>query len=75
MLDASSNDYEENVQQTALLCRLAHSIGVTVEAELGHIFQADIGVDALAMHAGSGLTKEEFQTAIRNGIRIFSLEV
>ena len=111
-------------------------MGVTVEAELGHIFQSDIGVgeageqetldsfesaedvytdpdlakdfvertgvDALAiafgtahgvykikpkldldriklikekidvpfvMHGGSGLTKEEFQTAIRNGIR------
>lgn len=136
MLDVSGEDYEENVAQTALMCRLAHSVGVTVEAELGHIFQSDIGVgegteqetldsfesaedvytdpdlakdfvertgvDALAiafgtahgvyqvkpkldldrismikekidvpfvMHGGSGLTKEEFQTAIRNGIR------
>lgn len=136
MLDVSGEDYEENVVQTALICRLAHSVGVTVEAELGHIFQSDIGVgqaseqetlesfasaedvytdpdlakdfvertgvDALAiafgtahgvyqvkpkldldrikmikektdvplvMHGGSGLTKEEFQTAIRNGIR------
>ncbi len=136
MLDVSGDDYEENVAQTALMCRLAHSVGVTVEAELGHIFQSDIGVgeagdqetldsfesaedvytdpdlakdfvertgvDALAiafgtahgvykikpkldldrikmikekinvpfvMHGGSGLTKEEFQTSIRNGIR------
>lgn len=136
MLDASSADYEENVKQTALICKLAHSVGVTVEAELGHIFSSDIGVggskeqeslsnfnseddvytdpdvakdfvertdvDALAiafgtahgvyqkkpkldldrikrisektsvplvMHGGSGLTKEEFQTAIKNGIR------
>lgn len=136
MLDVSGADYEENVAQTALMCRLAHSVGVTVEAELGHIFQSDIGVgeageqetldsfdsaedvytdpdlakdfvertgvDALAiafgtahgvykikpkldldrikmikekinvpfvMHGGSGLTKEEFQTSIRNGIR------
>lgn len=136
MLDASGDDYEENVAQTALICRLAHSVGVTVEAELGHIFRSDIGVgeageqetldsfagaeevytdpdmardfvertgvDALAiafgtahgvykikpkldldriklikekidvpfvMHGGSGLTKEEFQTAIKNGIR------
>lgn len=136
MLDVSGLDYEENVAQTALMCRLAHSVGVTVEAELGHIFQSDIGVgeageqetlesfasaedvytdpdmakdfvertgvDALAiafgtahgvyqvkpkldldriklikekinvpfvMHGGSGLTKEEFQTSIRNGIR------
>lgn len=136
MLDASSSDYEENVRDTALICRLAHSVGVTVEAELGHIFSSDIGVgesavqetldsyesaedvytdpdtakdfvertgvDALAiafgtahgvyqkkpkldldriklikekidvpfvMHGGSGLSKEEFQTAIKNGVR------
>ncbi len=136
MLDVSGDDYEKNVEQTALICRLAHSVGVTVEAELGHIFQSDIGVgeageqetldsfasaedvytdpdmakdfvertgvDALAiafgtahgvykikpkldldrikmikekidipfvMHGGSGLSKEEFQTAIKNGIR------
>lgn len=136
MFDASGADYEENVRDTALICRLAHSVGVSVEAELGHIFASDIGVgegavqetldsfdsaddvftdpdvakdfvertgvDALAiafgtahgiyqvkpvldldrikrisdktnaplvMHGGSGLTKEEFQTAIHNGVR------
>lgn len=136
MLDASADDYEANVRDTALICKLAHSVGVTVEAELGHIFASNIGmgnpkeqetlesfnsaddvytdpdlakdfvertgVDALAiafgtvhgvyqkkpkldldrikliknkidipfvMHGGSGLSKEEFQTAIRNGIR------
>lgn len=140
MLDASAEDYESNVKNTALVTRLAHSVGVEVEAELGHIFLSEIGlsttvgesldnledytdadaenlytdpdlakdfvertgVDALAiafgtahgvykkkpvldldriklikekvniplvMHGGSGLTKEEFQTAIKNGIR------
>ena len=136
MLDASATDYEENVRDTALICRLAHSVGVTVEAELGHIFASDnglgaikeqetldsyeseeevytdpdlakdfverTGVDVLAiafgtvhgiyqkqpkldldriklikekidipfvMHGGSGLSKEEFQCAIKNGIR------
>lgn len=136
MLDASATDYEENVRDTALICRLAHSVGVSVEAELGHIFASEnglgapkeqeslesfdsaddvytdpdlakdfverTGVDALAiafgtvhgiykkkpkldldrirlikekidvpfvMHGGSGLSKEEYQRAIRNGIR------
>ncbi|MDA3731957.1 class II fructose-bisphosphate aldolase [Niameybacter massiliensis] len=137
MIDASSDDYESNVKATAEVVRLAHSVGVTVEAELGHIFASDIGVgessgkaetaencenledvytnpvlakdfveragvDALAiafgtthgiyttkpvldldritqikeqidipfvMHGGSGLSKEEFQTAIKNGVR------
>ena len=137
MLDASAEDYETNVWETKEIVRLAHSVGVTVEAELGHIFSSDMGlaespkeaetlesfdsaedvytdpatakdfvertgVDVLAiafgtthgiytkkpkldleritkikeaidipfvMHGGSGLSKEEFQTAIRNGIR------
>ena len=134
MIDASALSYEENVKETAMVCRLAHSIGVSVEAELGHVITSDIGmegveaedqseldldsiytdpdmakdfvektgVDALAiafgtahgiytvkpqldldrinkirekidipfvMHGGSGLSKEEFQSAIRNGIR------
>ncbi|WP_346662500.1 class II fructose-bisphosphate aldolase [uncultured Merdimonas sp.] len=137
MLDASAEDYETNVRATAQIVRLAHSVGVTVEAELGHIFSSNMGlaespaeaetldsyesaddvytdpatakdfverteVDVLAiafgtthgiytkkpvldleriarirqaidipfvMHGGSGLSKEEFQTAIRNGIR------
>ena len=137
MLDASAEDYETNVRETKEIVRLAHSVGVTVEAELGHIFSSDMGlaespkeaetlesfdsaedvytdpatakdfvertgVDVLAiafgtthgiytkkpkldleritkikeaidipfvMHGGSGLSKEEFKTAIRNGIR------
>lgn len=140
MIDASSEDYETNVKNTALVTKLAHSVGVSVEAELGHVFLSEIGlsttvgesldnmedytsanaensytdpclakdfvertgVDALAiafgtahgvykkkpvldldriklikekinvplvMHGGSGLTKEEFHTAIKNGIR------
>ena len=137
MLDASAEDYETNVRETKEIVRLAHSVGATVEAELGHIFSSDMGlaespkeaetlesfdsaedvytdpatakdfvertgVDVLAiafgtthgiytkkpkldleritkikeaidipfvMHGGSGLSKEEFQTAIRNGIR------
>lgn len=137
MLDASAEDYETNVRATGQIVRLAHSVGVTVEAELGHIFSSNMGlaespeeaetldsyesaddvytdpatakdfverteVDVLAiafgtthgiytkkpvldldritkirqaidipfvMHGGSGLSKEEFQTAIQNGIR------
>ena len=137
MLEASAEDYETNVRATDQIVRLAHSVGVTVEAELGHIFSSNMGlaespeeaetldsyesaddvytdpatakdfverteVDVLAiafgtthgiytkkpvldldritkirqaidipfvMHGGSGLSKEEFQTAIQNGIR------
>ena len=54
MLDASGESYEDNVRDTALICRLAHSVGVTVEAELGHIFSSDIGV-------GNGAVQETLE--------------
>ena len=54
MLDASAASYEDNVRDTALICRLAHSVGVTVEAELGHIFSSDIGV-------GNGAVQETLE--------------
>lgn len=134
MIDASAMEYEENVATTKEVVRLAHSVGVSVEAELGSIFSSNIGVgeskekvddkeenenmytdpnlakdfvnrtgvDVLAiafgtshgiytkkpvldleritkikeqidipfvMHGGSGLSREEFQTAIKNGVR------
>ena len=44
MLDASAEDYETNVRATDQIVRLAHSVGVTVEAELGHIFSSNMGL-------------------------------
>ncbi|MFA7109164.1 MAG: class II fructose-bisphosphate aldolase [Sphaerochaetaceae bacterium] len=128
MIDASSKSYEENLEITKEVVKVAHSVGVGVEGEIGHIlshvkgisadtinpedeythpdvakkFIEESGVDALAiafgtahglylkkpvldldrisrikevkdfpyvMHGGSGLSKEEFQVAIKNGIR------
>lgn len=40
MFDGSSLSYEENLQKTAMVCSLAHSVGCSVEAELGHVGQA-----------------------------------
>jgi len=39
MIDRSSLEYEENVRQVAELTRIAHAVGVSVEAELGHVGQ------------------------------------
>lgn len=41
MIDASQHPYNENVDITKKVVELAHSQGVTVEAELGHVGQAD----------------------------------
>lgn len=135
MYDASAKSFEENKKETKEIVKIAHAMGVSVEAELGHIFTSsigggegrgevsasdydslddcytnpatakefvlDTGVDALAiafgtthgvylnkpildlnriievknqidiplvMHGGSGISDEDFQTAIKNGI-------
>lgn len=137
MYDASAKPYEVNLRETREIVNIAHSVGVGVEAELGHVFSSSIGaietkekaetaedyddlddvytspakakefveatgVDALAvafgtshgvylkkpvldlnritkireqilvplvMHGGSGLSRDEYKTAVRNGIR------
>ena len=42
MIDASAQPYEVNVQRTKEACEYAHSHGVVVEAELGHVGSADV---------------------------------
>ena len=44
MIDASAKSFEENIKETQAVVRAAHSIDVSVEAELGHILASDIGV-------------------------------
>lgn len=135
MYDASAKSFEENLSETKEIARISHSVNVSVEAELGHIFTSAVGggegrssvgapdyknvenyytdpeaarefvretkVDALAisfgtthgvyltkpvldldrialiknnvdipfvMHGGSGLSDEDYKTAIKNGI-------
>ena len=41
MVDRSSLPFEENVAQVAEIVKIAHAAGVSVEAELGHVGQAD----------------------------------
>ena len=43
MIDASALPYEENIQKTKTIVSLAHPMGVSVEAELGHVGQAADG--------------------------------
>lgn len=43
MYDASSKDYEVNRDETKEIVKIAHAVGVSVEAELGHIFTSAVG--------------------------------
>ena len=42
MYDASAKSFEENVEETAEIVKIANACNVSVEAELGHIFTSEI---------------------------------
>lgn len=42
MYDASAKSFEENAAETKEIVRLAHAVGASVEAELGHIFTSEV---------------------------------
>lgn len=49
MVDRSATPYETNVKEVSEIVKIAHAVGVTVEAELGHVGQAqsyDVDRDA-----------------------------
>ena len=55
MIDRSTLPYEENVREVKEVVKIAHAVGVSVEAELGHVgfgFEYEETRD-------SGLTKKE----------------
>ena len=43
MFDGSAGDYEQNIKDTCEIVKIAHSLGVTVEGEIGHVGQAATG--------------------------------
>lgn len=43
MFDGSASDYETNVKQTREMVEYAHSLGASVEGEIGHVGDATIG--------------------------------
>ncbi len=57
MIDASQEPYERNVEITREVVRVAHSVGCTVEAELGHIGGQEEGQTSSSMADPSLFTK------------------
>lgn len=43
MFDGSASDYETNIKQTREMVEYAHSLGASVEGEIGHVGDATIG--------------------------------
>ncbi|MBQ9009874.1 MAG: class II fructose-bisphosphate aldolase [Clostridia bacterium] len=58
MIDASALPFEENVRRTRIVVDTAHAMGVSVEAELGHVGQAA---------SGDGKT-EDFYTNVEQAV-------
>jgi fructose-bisphosphate aldolase class II len=55
MVDRSKMPFEENVREVAEIVKIAHAVGISVEAELGHV---GIGMEYEATR-DAGLTKKE----------------
>ncbi len=47
MFDSSTNDYQTNLAQTREIVKIAHSFGASVEGEIGHVGNADVGDEDL----------------------------
>ena len=43
MFDGSAGDEEENLKNTAEMVKIAHTLGASVEGEIGHVGNADVG--------------------------------
>lgn len=56
MIDASMCPYEENVARTKEIVKIAHELGISVEAEIGHV---GMGEDYTDEGAAGGLTEPE----------------
>lgn len=55
MLDCSSLTYEENVAQVKEVVKVAHAVGVGVEAELGHVGSGSAGTELNGEGAGDSV--------------------
>ena len=78
MYDGSMLSYEENVKNTAAVARVAHAMGVDVEAELGHVgFAAnETDQDDLDLYTkvdGSGVPDDQLEKAFTMGINKFNV--
>lgn len=60
MIDASSCSYEENIHRTQLVAALAHAKGLSCEAELGHVGDAQAGDGSSADYYTNVKQAQEF---------------
>lgn len=71
MADRSSLPYEENVVQVAEIVRIAHSVGISVEAELGHVGtnEDEAALEGLQHHVDTEEEKRALYTKPEEAVR------
>lgn len=73
MYDGSAADYETNLADTAQIVKIAHSLGLSVEGEIGHVGQADTEDNAVT---DSYTTPEEAEEFIkRTGVDALAIAI
>ena len=59
MYDASKQSYEDNISKTRMFADFAHSVGVSVEGELGHVCGHEASAGVAVTSANSAFTNIE----------------
>lgn len=72
MIDASMCPYEENVARTKEIVKIAHELGISVEAEIGHV---GMGEDYTENGAAAGLTEPEMAKRFAEETEVDALAV
>ena len=72
MIDASMCPYEENVTRTREIVKIAHELGISVEAEIGHV---GMGEDYTENGVKDGLTEPEVAKRFAEETQVDALAV
>lgn len=73
MIDLSSEDYDINVNETRKVVEMAHARGISVEAELGTIFDADESPEKIATGYTDPVVARKF--AMETGIDCLAVSI
>jgi fructose-bisphosphate aldolase class II len=77
MFDGSKLSFEENIEKTAEVVKMCHAVGVSVEAELGHIGGAEGGSEGATAPAQEFYTKvdEAVEFVHRTGVDALAVAI
>jgi fructose-bisphosphate aldolase class II len=75
MIDGSLRPYEENIAITKEVVKIAHSVGVTVEAELGKIVRTEEQVTPVEREAAMTIPEQAAEFVVKTGIDALAVSI